>query len=109
MADLGAIEMPKKVAVGVVTKDSAEKTRRVELPRLIQHPKYKKYLRRRTICHVHDEKEESNTGDMVEIIECRPYSKTKRWKLVRVVSKSTAVDLAAMKAAKAAEAESQES
>ena len=48
-------------------------------------------------------------GDTVEIIECRPYSKTKRWELVRVVTKSTAVDLAAMKAAKAAEAESQES
>ena len=87
--------MPKKVAVGVVTRDSAAKTRRVELPRLIQHPKYKKYLRRRTICHVHDEKEESNMGDTVEIIECRPYSKTKRWELVRVVTKSTAVDLAA--------------
>jgi small subunit ribosomal protein S17 len=106
---MGAFEMPKKVAVGLVTRDSAAKTRRVELPRLIQHPKYKKYLRRRTICHVHDEKEESNMGDTVEIIECRPYSKTKRWELVRVVTKSTAVDLAAMKAAKAAEAESQES
>ena len=101
--------MPKKVAVGIVTKDSATKTRRVELPRLIQHPKYKKYLRRRTICHVHDEKEESRMGDTVEIIEARPYSKTKRWKLVRVVAKSTAVDIAAMKAAKAAEAEAQES
>ena len=48
-------------------------------------------------------------GDTVEIIESRPYSKTKRWQLVRVISKSTAVDLAAMKAAKAAEAESEES
>ena len=46
-------------------------------------------------------------GDTVEIIECRPYSKTKRWELVRVVTKSTAVDLAAMKAAKAAEAEAE--
>ena len=101
--------MPKKVAVGIVTRDSATKTRRVELPRLIQHPKYKKYLRRRTICHVHDEQEESKMGDTVEIIESRPYSKTKRWQLVRVISKSTAVDLAAMKAAKAAEAESEES
>ena len=101
--------MPKKVAVGIVTKDNATKTRRVELPRLIQHPKYKKYLRRRTICHVPDEKEESRMGDTVEIIEARPYSTTKRWELVRVVAKSTAVDIAAMKAAKAAEAEAQES
>jgi len=105
---MGAFKMPKMVAVGIVTRDSATKTRRVELPRLIQHPKYKKYLRRRTICHVHDEKEESKMGDTVEIIESRPYSKTKRWELVRVITKSTAVDLAAMKAAKAAEEEAEE-
>ena len=97
--------MPKKVAVGVVTSDKASKTRRVEMPRLVKHPKYKKYLRRRTVCHVHDEKEESKLGDTVEIVECRPHSKSKRWQLVRVVAQSTAVDLAAMRAAKAAEEE----
>jgi small subunit ribosomal protein S17 len=91
--------MPKKVAVGVVTKDSATKTRRVEVPRLVKHPKYSKYLRRRTVCHVHDEQEESKLGDTVEIVEARPYSKTKRWELVRVVTKSQAVDLAALRAA----------
>lgn len=91
--------MPKKVAVGVVTKDSATKTRRVEVPRLVKHPKYSKYLRRRTVCHVHDEQEESKLGDTVEIVEARPYSKTKRWELVRVVTKSKAVDLAALRAA----------
>lgn len=91
--------MPKKVAVGVVTSDKASKTRRVELLRMIQHPKYKKYLRRRTICHVHDEKDDSSLGDTVEIIESRPLSKTKHWRLVRVVAKSRAVDLAALKAA----------
>ncbi|MDH3716759.1 MAG: 30S ribosomal protein S17 [Planctomycetota bacterium] len=91
--------MPKKVAVGVVVKDSATKTRRVEVPRLVKHPKYSKYLRRRTVCHVHDEQEESKLGDTVEIVEARPYSKTKRWELVRVVTKSKAVDLAALRAA----------
>ena len=69
------------------------------MPRLIKHPKYKKYIRRRTVCHVHDEANESKLGDTVEIIECRPRSKSKRWELQRVVAKSTAVDLAAMRAA----------
>ena len=84
--------MPKRVAVGVVTGDRMDRTRRVEIPRLVQHPKYGKYIRRRTVCYVHDENNESERGDTVEISECRPRSKTKRGELVRVVSKR---DLAA--------------
>ncbi|MFP6611501.1 MAG: 30S ribosomal protein S17 [Pirellulales bacterium] len=91
--------MPKTVAVGVVTSDRAVKTRRVEVARLVKHPKYKKYVRRRTICHVHDENNDSKMGDTVEIVECRPRSKSKRWELVRVVQASRAVDLAALRAA----------
>ncbi len=91
--------MPKTIAVGVVTSDKMNKCRRVEIPRLVRHRKYGKFLRRRTICHVHDEKNESSAGDTVEIVECRPRSKTKRWELVRVVSKSQQVDIAAMRAA----------
>ena len=91
--------MPKKVAVGVVTSDKGAKTRRVEIARLFRHPKYGKYLRRRTVCHVHDENDDSQRGDTVEIIECRPKSKLKRWELVRVVEKSRLIDLAAMRAA----------
>lgn len=91
--------MPKKVAVGVVTSDSMQKTRRVEIGRQVKHPKYHKYIRRKTVCHVHDESEESGVGDTVEIVECRPRSKTKRWELVRVVTKSQLVDMAALKAA----------
>jgi small subunit ribosomal protein S17 len=91
--------MPKKVAVGTVTSDKMLKSRRVEIPRLVKHARYGKYLRRRTVCHVHDENEVSHLGDMVEIVECRPMSRTKRWQLVRVVAKSQAVDLAAMRAA----------
>ncbi len=75
------------------------KTRRVEIPRLVKHPLYGKYVRRKTVCYVHDEKEESGAGDTVEIVESRPRSKTKRWDLVRVVEKSTAVDVAALRAA----------
>jgi len=91
--------MPKKVAVGVVTSDKGAKSRRVEIARLFRHPKYGKYLRRRTVCHVHDENDDSQRGDMVEIVECRPMSKLKRWELVRVVEKSRLIDLAAMRAA----------
>ena len=100
--------MPKKVAVGVVTSDKQDKSRRVEIPRLVKHPKYKKYIRRKTVCYVNDEKNESKEGDTVEIIECRPKSKMKRWELVRVVTKSLAVDLAAMRAAGDAEEEKAE-
>jgi small subunit ribosomal protein S17 len=96
--------MPKRVAVGIVTSDKAAKTRRVEIPRLVKHPKYGKYIRRRTICYVHDENEESQNGDAVEIIESRPRSKLKRWDLVRVVEKGRLIDLAAMRAAAKAEA-----
>jgi small subunit ribosomal protein S17 len=81
----------RRVAVGVVTSDKMDKTRRVEIPRLVKHPRYGKYIKRRTICKVHDEKNESHTGDTVEIMESRPISKTKCWRLVRVVSRSAAV------------------
>ncbi len=91
--------MPKRISVGIVTSDKMAKTRRVEIPRLVRHPKYGKILRRKTVCHVHDEAEEAHLGDTVEIQESRPRSKTKRWELVRVISKSRAVDIAAMRAA----------
>ena len=78
----------RRVAVGVVTSDKMNKTRRVEIPRLVKHQRYGKYIRRRTICHVHDEQNESRTGDTVEIMESRPLSKTKHWRLLRVVSKA---------------------
>jgi small subunit ribosomal protein S17 len=78
----------RRVAVGVVTSDKMNKTRRVELPRLVKHQRYGKYIRRRTICHVHDESNESRLGDMVEIVESRPLSKTKHWRLIRVVTKA---------------------
>jgi len=91
--------MPKRVVIGVVKTDKMAKSRRVELPRFIKHPKYGKYLRRKTVCYVHDENNESHVGDTVEIRECPPKSRLKRWEWVRVVQKSTLVDLAAMRAA----------
>jgi small subunit ribosomal protein S17 len=91
--------MPKRVAVGVVTGDKTSKTRRVEIPRLVRHPKYGKFIRRKTVCYVHDENNESQRGDTVEIVECRPMSKLKRWQLARVVAKSQLIDVAALRAA----------
>src|SRR5436853_6488521 len=78
----------RRVEVGVVTSDKMNKTRRVEIPRLVKHPRYGKYIRRRTICHVHDEKNESRHGDTVEIMETRPLSKNKHWRLLRGVTKA---------------------
>jgi small subunit ribosomal protein S17 len=78
----------RRTETGVVTSDKMNKTRRVEIPRLVKHARYGKYIRRRTICHVHDENNESHKGDTVEIMETRPLSKTKHWRLVRVVTRS---------------------
>lgn len=73
---------------GTVTSDKQNKTRRVEVARMYKHPVVGKYVRGRTVCHVHDEANESAVGDTVEIEECRPMSKQKRWTLVRVVEKA---------------------
>jgi small subunit ribosomal protein S17 len=91
--------MPNRGAIGEVTGDLVARSRRVEIPRSVEHPKYGKILRRKTVCHVHDEANESKRGDIVEIVECPPRSKLKRWELVRVVRRSEAIDIAAMRAA----------
>jgi small subunit ribosomal protein S17 len=82
--------MHKRVT-GVVTSDKMQKSRRVEVERLYKHPKYSKILRSRIVCHVHDEENTSHTGDVVEIVECRPRSKLKRWELLRVVERAATV------------------
>ena len=97
--------MARRQVIGVVTSDRMNKTRRVEIGRLVRHPKYGKFIRRRTVCHVHDPENVSKIGDTVEIVECPPRSRTKRWELVRVVAESQQVDLAAMRASQRLEAE----
>ncbi len=92
--------MPARVLIGVVASDKASKTRRVEINRTVRHPKYGKFVKRRTVCHVHDENNESAVGDKVEIRECPPVSRLKRWTLVRVVEKSREVDISALRAAR---------
>src|SRR6266567_253255 len=78
----------RRVLEGIVTRDKMSKTRRVEVERLVRHPKYGKFVKRRTVCYAHDEKNESHLGDTVEIVESRPLSKTKRWELVKIVKKA---------------------
>src|SRR5579862_7558648 len=78
----------RRIEIGIVTIDKMDKTRRVEIPRLVKHPRYGKYIRRRTICHVHDETNQSRAGDKVEIMETRRLSKTKTWRLIKVVAKA---------------------
>jgi small subunit ribosomal protein S17 len=93
--------MPKRVLTGVVTRDKATQTRRVEVPRLVRHPVYGKIMRRRTVCYAHDAENVSKTGDTVEIEESPPLSKLKRWVLKRVVAKAkqAGVELAEVKGA----------
>ncbi len=87
MAHLKDIKVPQRSPrrMGIVDSDARDKTRRVTIGYIVKHPKYGKYLRRRTVLHVHDEDNVSRKGDRVEIAECRPISKTKSWILLRVV------------------------
>ncbi len=74
--------------VGVVTSSARNKTIRVTVSYMVRHPKYGKFLRRRTVLHAHDEKNECHDGDRVEVMMCRPISKTKSWRLVRVLDRA---------------------
>jgi len=78
--------------IGVVVSDKVNKTRKVVFEYLARHSKYNKYVKRQTVLHVHDEKNESRTGDHVEVMSCRPISKSKTWRLVRIVVKGTQID-----------------
>jgi len=73
------------VRVGVVARKSSDKTIRVDINTLLKHPQYGKYLRRRTRLAVHDPSNAAREGDVVEIVPCRRLSRTKSWRLVRVV------------------------
>src|ERR1043166_9511474 len=72
---------------GVVESDKRDKTRKVVVPYQARHPKYGKYLRRETVIHAHDEGNQSKAGDLVEVAPCRPISKTKTWRVTRVVER----------------------
>lgn len=83
-------EKTKSTLMGTVVSDKMNKSITVLIERRVKHPVYGKYMTRSTKLHVHDENNDSRTGDKVEIVECRPISKTKAWNLVRVVERVTA-------------------
>jgi len=78
----------RKTRIGVVTSDKMNKTITVAVERKVKHPIYGKFLKKTTKFHAHDEKEECGMGDIVKIMETRPLSKTKRWRLVEIVEKA---------------------
>ena len=80
-----------KMLTGVVSSKSGIKSIRVTIEYKVKHPKYGKYVRRRTKLAVHDEQNTCAVGDLVEFAECRPLSKTKSWRVVRVIQKAIAV------------------
>jgi len=77
----------RKNKVGTVVSDRMDKTVVVRVERLVPHPVYKKYVKRRTTYKAHDEKNEYRIGDRVEIIETRPLSKEKRWRVSRLIER----------------------
>ena len=80
----------RRTVTGVVTADKMDKTVKVRVERLVQHPQFSKTLRKHYECYAHDEKREAKLGDKVELMESRPISKLKHWRLVRVVEKAVA-------------------
>ncbi|MEN9951144.1 MAG: hypothetical protein RLZZ557_862 [Bacteroidota bacterium] len=78
----------RKTKTGVVSSDKMEKTITVAVERKVKHPIYGKFVKKTTKFHAHDEKNEAKPGDVVIIMETRPMSKTKRWRLVEIVEKA---------------------
>ena len=79
---------PIRIVRGVVESDKRDKTIKVVVEFQTRHPKYGKFLKRQTVLHAHDEQNDAKLGDVVEIAECRPLSKTKHHRLVRVVERA---------------------
>jgi len=77
----------RKRMVGIVVSDKMDKTIVVVVNRLVQHPTYKKFIRQRSKFKAHDEKNTARVGDKVEIIQSRPLSRTKRWRISRVIER----------------------
>jgi len=78
----------RKTRIGVVSSNKMTKTITVAVERKVKHPIYGKFVKKTTKFHAHDEKNECTVGDVVKIMETRPLSKTKRWRLVEIVEKA---------------------
>jgi len=84
-------EKVKRTVTGVVTSNKMDKTITVMVERVVKHPVYGKYIKRSSKVHAHDEKNECNMGDTVEVSECRPLSKSKTWNLEKIVTRAVTV------------------
>ncbi len=88
VAETGSVRGKRKRGSGVVISDRGNKTITVASTHLVKHPRYGKYLRRTTKYMAHDEENAARTGDQVEIMETRPLSRRKRWRLIRIVEQA---------------------
>jgi small subunit ribosomal protein S17 len=81
----------RRIVTGIVTAEKMDKTIKVTIQRQIKHPIYEKRMRRSTVLAAHDEKNEASVGDIVEVMETRKLSKTKNWRLIKIVKKAEKV------------------
>jgi len=79
----------KSRKIGMVVSDAMDKTITVQVMRLVQHPRYRKYVKRYTQLKAHDEGNEAHIGDTVEVFYSRPLSRTKSWRLARIVERGS--------------------
>ena len=93
----------RKTIIGFVTSRSGDKSIKVTIPYKTPHPLYHKVINRKTVVHVHDEKNETAVGDKVEIMETRPISRLKRWRVLSIVHKAVAASAAVSEADVAAQ------
>ena len=89
MSETKAVE---RVLTGKVVSNARDKTIAVLIERKVRHPIYKKYIKRSTKVHAHDENNECGLGDVVRVSESKPFSKTKNWALIEVIEKSESID-----------------
>ena len=91
MSSPSSARNPRKSLTGFVTSRSGNKSVKVTIPYKTPHPLYHKVINRKTVVHVHDEKNETKLGDHVEIMETRPISRLKRWRIVAIVHSAVGV------------------
>lgn len=86
----------RKTLIGNVTSRSGDKSIKVTVPFKVPHPRYQKVINRKTVVHVHDEANDTKVGDKVEIMETRPLSRLKRWRVIKVLERAVTVEVNAV-------------
>lgn len=86
----------RKTLIGFVSSRSGDKSVKVTVPFKVPHPRYQKVINRKTVVHAHDEQNASKVGDKVEIMETRPISRLKRWRIIKIIEVAITADVAAV-------------